>query len=135
MSKTKHRIVVHVKIKHKDGRLRWHFDCEYEGFCHETGKITLQEEGETEITYLLWGYEYQLIFINLDPRRCAERQIHTVLVDTVLNSITVVDTNDWGLIGSRPICLRLVARKKNDIGCYIISPDPEVENDPHSGQN
>jgi len=135
MAETQYRIVVHVKIHtREDGKHHWHFDCEYEGFCHKTGKISLKNPGQTEITYLLWGYEYQLIFVNLDPKHCAERQIHTVLIDSTLNALTIIDANAWGPVGTNPISVRLVARKKNDIHHSFMSPDPEVQNDPPHDQ-
>jgi hypothetical protein len=108
----------------------WGFTSEYEGFDPKTGKVTLQEDGPTQIIYDLLSPEFNLIYVNLDAYVCATREIHKVDIDTVQNRIVLHDANAAGRTGQQPFSLRLIARPKGDVNTAIISPDPEVENDP-----
>jgi hypothetical protein len=124
-------VAVNVTItENPDGGYIWDFESEYEGFDPQTGKVTLQETGPTKITYYLLGHGYNLIYANLDPMVCATREIHNVAIDVLSNSITITDANSNGETGTQPISIRLIARVGGDTGAPIISPDPEVQNDP-----
>ena len=108
----------------------WVFKSDYGGFDPDTGKVILQEDGLTHIIYELQGNEFSLIYVNLDAYVCATRQIHKVDIDTLQNRITLHDANVQGRTGKQPFSLRLIARPKGDVNKAIISPDPEVVNDP-----
>jgi hypothetical protein len=73
---------------------------------------------------------YSLIYVNLDPWICATRQIQKVVIDPVGNSITLTDANGAGATGDTPFSLRLIARVGGNLGDPIVSPDPEVVDDP-----
>ena len=125
-------ILVAVTITpNADGTYSWGYESDYEGLDSKSGKITVKETGVTKITYALMSEGYGLIYVNLDADVCATREIHNVAVDTANNSITLTDGNTRvGQTGNQPFSLRLIARVGDDTNAAIISPDPEVENDP-----
>lgn len=124
-------VQVNVTItKNDDGTYSWAFDSDYNGFDQQTGKVTLQDGGITKIRYSLLGDGYELIYVNMDPDVCATREIHNVSIDLLTNSITITDANSAGPTGKQPISLRLIARLTGSTSDPIVSPDPEVQNDP-----
>lgn len=126
-------VYVNVTIEgNPGGPYTWKFDSEYNGFNKDNGQVILQETGPTKIIYNLLGEDYSLIYANMDPGKCATREIHHMSVDLINNAITLTDVNSNGLTGKDPISIRLIARVKGDTSAPIISPDPEVINDPNN---
>jgi len=80
--------------------------------------------------YTLTGNTYQFIYANLDPWICATRQIKSIVISETGNSITITDRNSAGVTGNTPFGLRLIARLAEELGTPIVSPDPQVEDDP-----
>ena len=131
MQSPANEILINVTLtENPDQTYTWSYQSEYEGFDSKTGKVTLQDDGLTHITYALLGENYNFVYVNLDADVCATRQIHNVAIDTVKNRITLTDANAKGRTGQKPFSLRLIARPKGDVDQAIISPDPEVENNP-----
>lgn len=109
----------------------WSYESEHEKFNSETGEIQLTDKGETTITYKVTNCEYRLIYVNLDPYICATRQIRNIAIDPDGKFITITDANAIGsLTNTTPFSLSLIARVPGDLGAPIVSPDPEVINNP-----
>ena len=69
--------------------------------------------------------------MNLDPDTCATYEIERVETDKDKHSLTIIDRNSYKNTRTTPFCLRLVARKKDDILAGFLSPDPQVTNNPN----
>ncbi|ASG23908.1 DP-EP family protein [Nitrospirillum viridazoti] len=98
-----------------------------------TGHITLPNQGPTQIIYQLaedLQDTYNLVFANLSPTHCITAQVTQITYGD--STITINDANDWGpgATGRRPFGFILVARLNDDTGTAILSPDPEVDNNP-----
>jgi hypothetical protein len=74
---------------------------------------------------------YQLIYVNLDPENCATYEIERVETHKDKNSLTIIDRNSYHNTRTTPFCLRLAARKTNDILAGFLGPDPQVTNNPN----
>jgi hypothetical protein len=128
------RVGVGIQWQCESRTYDWTYNiCMYDGpvIPSDSGNLELSRPGRTVIIYQLLEEcigTYQLLHVNLDPGHCATSQIESVSVDHDANSITVIDRNDYGVTGSTPFSLRLVARMYDNIASGFLSPDPQVVN-------
>ncbi len=127
-------IQVGINIKWDDEMRRYIWTFAGPGVDPETGNVELPAAGKTAIVYTLDNQtagSYQLIYVNMDPENCATYEIEQVRTSKEKNCLTLIDRNSYNYTRTTPFCLRLVARKTNNIGSGFLSPDPQVINNPH----
>lgn len=134
MSDSTTDINISVTLTESNGAYSWGYTCETSGInMNSAGTIDLLTSNVTtpvSITYTLASSTYQLIYVNLGSS-CATRQIQSLTVDPTANSVTIYDLNSTGSTENTAFSLLLVARANGDVsGGLIVSPDPQVENDP-----
>ncbi|MDG3439709.1 DP-EP family protein [Nitrospirillum amazonense] len=124
-------IPITVTITPDEAGYTWTYDGP--GVDPSSGNITLSDQNPTQIVYQLAdGLQdtYNLVFANLSPAHCVTAQVTQITYgDSV---ITIDDANVWGATGRQPFGFILVARLNDDTGTAILSPDPEVDNNPPS---
>lgn len=114
-----------------NGQYSWTYQSNGVPINMYTGEIILPSGlGETKIQYVGLNPEISLIYANLNPSVCATRQIVDMQVDRSANTITLTDANSDGMTGNTPFGILLVARQKGNLNAPIVSPDPEVVNNP-----
>ena len=118
----------------KDGQCTWSFESDEPGVDPETGNIRLLNSYSTMIVFTLAAESaknFDLVFANLSPHFCITRQITAIKYGE--NTITIYDQNSAGLTSNQAFGFNLVARRRGDLSTPIISPDPQVTNDPNTG--
>ncbi|WP_044564599.1 DP-EP family protein [Azospirillum sp. B4] len=122
-------INVIVTIAVQDGDYVWSYAGDVTN--PSTGLIALPNNNPAKITYALCpetAGQYSFCFVNLSEAHAATRQITSIKIDRT--SITIHDENLPGYTGVTPFGFRLIARSRGNINAPIVSPDPEVINEP-----
>lgn len=129
MSGAINNINVTVTITVQDGGYVWSYSGDVTN--PSTGLITLPNNNPAKITYALCpetGDQYSFCFVNLSTVHAATRQITSIKIDRT--TITIHDENLPGYTGVTPFGFNLIARPLGNINAPIVSPDPQVANEP-----
>lgn len=135
-------IIINVLILQNEldpNSYKWYYQSDYNDVDEQTGTVTIHNESPLLLIYRLdkiSAEKYELIYANMDAIRCATREVRQVLysgnsaIIHMANKVPLVQ--DATMVENRytEFRLRLVARLLGDVNSAIISPDPEVVNDP-----